>query len=509
MRFGTCVLAGAILAGCAVGPDFRQPESPKTESYTAAKMPEETVSAPVPSGDAQRFIAGREIPAQWWTLFHSEELDQLIRQSLQDSPTLAAAQATLRESQENLRARYGAALSPSVDAGLSATRESISGAAFGPGGKPNLFNLYNASVKVSYALDLFGGARRELESLRSQVDYERFQLEGAYLTLTANIVTTAVKEASLRAQIRATRDIVAVQEKQLEVVKNQFELGAVSRSDVLAQQTQVAQTRATVPPLEKELAQARHQLAVLAGKLPSEATLPEFELDRLQLPQELPLSLPSSLVRQRPDIRASEELLHQANAQIGVATANMFPQFTLTGSYGVESNKSRDLFSSGAPSVWNLGAALTQPLFHGGELKAKRRAAIAAHDQVAAQYRETVLLAFQNVADVLRALDADARALNAQAEAETAAREALELAQEQFNVGAVSYLSLLNAERQHQQARIGLVQAQATRYADTAALFQSLGGGWWNRTPETGAEPTAASGGSPAPNGPTQPTEKF
>ena len=502
-------MAGTLLAACAVGPDFHQPTTPDTKSYTSAALPQETAATPGTGGAAQRFVSEQNIPAQWWTLFRSEALDQLIRQALQDSPTLAAAQATLHESQENLRAQYGAALSPGVDAGVSATRERISGAAFGPGGKPSLFNLYNASVRVSYALDLFGGARRELESLRSQVDYQQFQLEGAYLTLTANIVTTAVKEASLRAQIKATQDIVALQENQLEVVQNQFELGAVSRSDVLAQQVQVAQTRATLPPLEKELSVTRHQLAVLAGKLPSETALPEFGLDDLQLPQELPLSLPSSLVRQRPDIRASEALLHQASAQVGVATANMYPQFTLSGSYGVESNKSRDLFSGSAPSVWNLGAGLVQPLFRGGELRAKRRAAVAAYDQAAALYRETVLQAFQNVADVLRALDTDARALKAQSDAETAARDALELAREQFQLGAVSYLSLLNAEREHQQALVSLVQAQATRYADTAALFQALGGGWWNRSGKTGAEATAVTDKSRPDDNSKNSTEKF
>ncbi|MHB8533935.1 MAG: efflux transporter outer membrane subunit [Sulfuricaulis sp.] len=484
--------AGTVLTGCAVGPDYHQPEAPKTDSYTAGTMPENTASAPVPAGEAQRFVSGRDIPAQWWTLFHSKDLDGLIRQALQDSPTLAAAEATLRASQENLRAQYGAALSPSVDAGLSASRQRISGAAFGPNGRASQFNLYNASVKVSYAFDLAGGARREFESLRSAVDYQRFQLEGAYLTLTANIVTTAVKEASLRAQIKATQEIAAVQDKQLEVVESQFQLGAVSRSDVLAQKTLAAQTRATLPPLEKDLDLTRHQLAVLAGKLPSEATLPEFRLDQMQLPQELPVSVPSALARQRPDIRASEALLHQANAQIGVATANMYPQLTLSGAYGVESGKSHDLFSSGAPIVWNLGASLLQPLFHGGELSARRRAAVAVHDQAVAQYRETVLLAFQNVADVLRALDADARALEAQATAENAARDARELAQEQFNLGAISYLSLLNAERQHQQALIGLIQTQATRYADTAALFQALGGGWWNPDGKPEAETAIA-----------------
>ncbi len=482
------IVVGAALSGCAVGPDYHPPEAPNTKSYTAVALPGETTATSGTGGAAQRFISGQEIPAQWWMLFHSEPLDQLIRQALQDSPTLAAAQATLREAQENLRAQYGAALSPSVDASLSGSRQRTASAAQGqPGGNTNLFNLYNASVNVSYSLDLFGGARRELELLQSQVDYQRFQLEGAYLALSANIVTTAVKEASLRAQIQATQDILASQEKQLDLINSQFDLGAVSRSDVLAQQTQVANTRTFLPPLEKSLAQTRHLLAVLAGKLPSEAVLPEFRLVELQLPQELPVSLPSSLVRQRPDVRAAESLLHQASAQVGVATASMFPQLTLTGSYGVESNKSSNLFSSGTPAIWSIGAALLQPIFHGGELSAKRRAAIAAYDQAEAQYRQTVLQAFQNVADVLRALEADANALKAQVDAEAAAHDALDLTLKQFQLGAVSYLSLLNAERGYQQALVNLAQAQAARYADTAALFQALGGGWWNRTGDTTA----------------------
>jgi len=474
-------LAALTVSACAVGPDFHRPEAPTTTGYTETAMPPETAAVPGTGGGAQHFISGREIPGQWWTLFHSEPLDQLIRQALADSPTLAAAQATLREARENLRALTGGALVPNVDGTLSARRQQTTGAGFGqPGAQGNLFNLFDASVGVSYALDFFGGARRGLEALRSQVDYQRFQLEGAHLALTSNIVTTAVKEASLRAQIRAVQEIISAQEKQFGMVERQFQLGGASRSDVLAQRTQLAQTRASLPPLELELGQTRHRLAVLVGKLPSEAVLPEFNLDGIELPQDLPVSLPSSLVRQRPDVLASEALLHQSSAEIGVATANLFPQITLTGNYGSQSSKSGDLFSSGA-GVWSLGAGLLQPLLHGGELTAKRRAAIDAYDQASAQYRETVLLAFQNVADVLRALESDAAALQAQAEAEAAARDALELTQKQFEFGAVSYLVLLNAERQHQQTRINLVQAQAARFADTAALFQSLGGGWWNR----------------------------
>ena len=478
------VIVGVLLTGCAVGPNFRSSKAPSTNAYTATPLPEKTAAAPGIGGTAQCFVPGQDISAQWWTLFHSEALDQLIHLALTDSPTLEAAQATLRQAQENLRAQVGVVFFPKMDANFSAERERFSAAAFGQTGTTGTtFNLYNASVSVSYLLDIFGGGRRELESLQSQVDYQRFQLEGSYLTLTSNIVTAAVKEASLRSQIRATQEILTVQEKELDVVECQFQLGGVSRSDVLAQQTQVAQTRAMLPPLEKELSQTRHQLAVLAGMLPSEADLPEFELDSLQLPPELPVSLPSSLVRQRPDIAASEALLHAASAQIGVATANLYPQITLSGNYGSEALKIGDLFGTGS-SVWTLGLGLLQPVFRGGELTHKRRAAIAAYDQARAQYRETVLVAFQNVADALRILDADATTLKAQAEAEISARETLDLTQEQFRLGAVSYLSLLNAERQYQQTRISLVQAQAARFADTAALFQALGGGWWNRRPQ-------------------------
>jgi NodT family efflux transporter outer membrane factor (OMF) lipoprotein len=490
----SAAVAGLVIltiTACTVGPDFHRPEAPKTSTYTTKALPEKTAAAPVAGGDAQRLIFGQDIPAQWWAVFHSDALDRLIRQALADSPTLAAAQAALREARENVRAEIGAAFFPAIDANASTEREKFSGAAFGqPGSKGSLFNLYNASVKVSYALDIFGGARREVEALRSQVDYQRFQLEGAYLTLTSNIVTAAVKEASLRAQILTIQEILKVETEQLDLVERQFQLGAVSRSDILTQQTQLAQTRATLPPIEKDLAQTRHQLAVLVGRLPGEgAALPAFELDGMKLPPELPVSLPSSLVRQRPDIQASESLLHAASAQVGVATANLYPQITLTGSYGWEATKVGDLFQNGS-SIWSLAAGLLQPVFHGGELTAKRSAAVAAYDQAAAQYRQTVLQAFQNVADVLRALDADATTLKAQAEAEAAARATLDLTQKQFKLGAVSYLSLLNAERQYRQIKISLVQAQAARFADTAALFQALGGGWWNRSESDTAEMT-------------------
>src|SRR6266849_2149417 len=470
----------AFLSACAVGPDYRAPEAPAAGAYTERPQPERTEADAVRGGEAQRFEAGAEISADWWKPFGSAVLDELIRTALAGNPTLEAAQAALRQAEENLNAQY-AVLYPSVDASLGAKRQRITGVTFGnPAIPTNVFNLYNASVNVSYAIDVAGGARRELEALQAGIDFQRFQLEAAYLSLTANIATTAFREASLREQIRATREIAESQERQLQLVEKQFDLGAISRSDVLAQRAQLAQTRANLPPLEKALAQTRNQLAVLIGKFPGEAGLPELDLSAFQLPQDLPLSLPSDLLRHRPDIRAAEAILHQTNARIGVAQALMFPQLTLSGSYGVASTTTSKLFDPGNV-IWNIGASLLQPIFHAGQLQARKRGAEAAYDQAFAQYQQTVLGAFQNVADVLFALEFDAVALKAQADAEAAARESLDMTIKQLQFGSANYLALFNAQRQYEQAKIGLVQAQAARYADTAALFQALGGGWWQR----------------------------
>ena len=469
-------------SACAVGPDFHTPEAPAVQRYTPAPLPgatEATLPQGESQGEAQRFVEGGEIPAQWWTLFGSQKLEQLIRQALAQSPTLAAAQAALRQAEQIRRAESGSGL-PDLDAGLSVERRKFTGASFGqPGGPGGLFTLYNASVSVSYGLDPFGQVRRRVESSQAQIDYQRFLLEGSRLTLASNIVTTVIQECSLRERIKATAAMIAAQEEQLRLVRLRMELGGAIRSEVLAQQAQLAQTRSTLPPLEKELALTRHRLAVLAGRPPSEAAaLPEFELQELKLPLELPVSLPSELVRQRPDIRASEELLHQSSAEVGVATASLYPRLTITGDFGSQSSAPEKLFSAGT-GIWSIGAGVLQPVFRGGELRARRDAAVAAYSQAEALYRETVLNAFQNVADVLKSLEFDARALKAQAEAEQAALSSLEVALTQYRVGAVNHLTLLDAQRQHQQARIALAQAKAARFADSAALFQALGGGWW------------------------------
>ncbi|MHB8941884.1 MAG: efflux transporter outer membrane subunit [Desulfobacteria bacterium] len=481
-------LVAAALAGCAVGPDYRRPGPPAVASYTAEAPPAETAAAPGVGGMAQHFVAGGEIPVRWWELFHSEALDRWIREALANSPTLGSAEAALRQAQEVRRARFGD-LFPSVDGSVNASRQKPSGASFGQANlQINPFTLYNASVNVSYALDLFGKTRRELEALQAKVDYQGFQVEGAYLTLTSNVVTAAFQEASLRGQLQATRDILATQEELLALVEKRFELGGVAQTDVLAQRASLAQSRAALPPLEKRLAQTRHLLAVLAGRFPGDtADLPDFDMKDFQLPEELPVSLPSSLARQRPDIRSAEELLHAASAAVGVATANLYPQVTLSGQYGTTATRIGDLFGPGS-TVWGFGAGLLQPIFHGGALEASRRAEVAGFDQAAARYRETVLQAFRDVADVLRALEYDAMTLKAQSEAETAARDTLDIATKQVRLGATSYISLLDAQRQYHLARILRVQAQASRFADTAALFQALGGGWWNReNPSAGA----------------------
>jgi len=479
--FSLAVLAGAAVSACAVGPDFHAPAPPATTHYTRAPEPTGTVSAPGASGTAQTFSAERDIPEDWWTLFHSSALDQLMRQALTDSPTVQAAQATLLTAAETWKAQRGGLLLPAVDATGSATRESVPGAAFGEPQVPNIiFNLFDASVGVTYRLDLFGASRRQLEALRAQASYQRWEFEAARLTLADNVVTTAVNIASLHAQIAALADIIASERDQLKVVQRQFDAGAASRSDVLAQQTQVADNEAQLPALEKQLAQAQHRLAVLAGRTPDDTSVPDFTLEQLTLPAELPLSVPAKLVRQRPDVQAAEALLHVSTAQLGVATANLYPQLNLTGSIGSETVQASDLFKTGT-AAWNIGGSLTQPLFHGGELRGLKRAARADLDRATAEYRQAVLAALQDVADTLRALDADARTLRADLITETDAQDTLNMTKLQYKLGGVSYLQLLNAERVYLQARQNRVQAEAARYADTAALFQALGGGWWNR----------------------------
>ena len=466
------------LAGCTVGPDFVRPELAADADYTQQAFTRTALADIATGGAAQRLIAGMDIPGQWWTLFRSPELNALVEEALRANPDVSAAQAALRQANELVYADQ-ASLFPSVGANLSKTREKVSGASTGAASAP-ILTLSSASLNVSYAPDVFGGTRRQIESSTAQAQYQRFALEATYLTLSTNVVNTAVNLASLRDQIAATGQIVQLQSDQLDLLQAQRRLGAIADTDVLTQQTALAQTRATLAPLQKQLAQTRNQLMAYLGRFPNQDKGERFNLVSLHLPQELPVSLPSALVSQRPDVRAAEAQLHEASANIGVAVANQLPQFSITGSLGSTVASGSTLFSAGS-GVWSLAGAIAQPLFDAGALEHRKRAAVAAYDQSAAQYRGTVITAFQDVANVLRALEADAEALKQQVAAERSAQASLALVQAQYRLGAVAYINLLTAQQTYQNTVLTRVQAQAVRYSDSAALFQALGGGWWNR----------------------------
>src|SRR5215470_18310844 len=409
------------LAACASEP-VSPPAVPSTESYTQTPVATTTASADVHGGQAQRLAPGKDIPAEWWTLFRSPAVDRLVRASLEGSPTLVRASARLRQAEENYGARAGTQY-PRVDAKLSANRVDVQPQSLGVQALPvpTPLNLYLASVSVSYTLDIFGSTRRELDALRAETDFQRYELEAAKLMLAGNVVTAAIREASLREQIALTEEMIALQARSLGIAERLEQIGGAAKADVVAQRLELAQTRAALPELQRQLDQVRHRIAVYTGKPPSAAGIPEFRLSELQLPPELPLSLPSELARQRPDIRAAEALLRQAAARVGVATANLYPQITLSANAGSLASSGGDLLSGGT-GFYLLGASLAQPLFHGDELRSKRRSAVAAYEQAAAAYREAVLLGFQNVADALRALETDAVKLSERSDAAAQAR---------------------------------------------------------------------------------------
>ncbi|MBS0549280.1 MAG: efflux transporter outer membrane subunit [Proteobacteria bacterium] len=470
----------ALIAGCSAGPDFKQPDKPKEQGYTPETLDTQTAGAPgVHGGAAQTIEPGRDIPGDWWTLFRSQELSALVEEAMRGNPDIDAAQASLRQANELLYSQQGA-LFPTISAKGSAVNQRVNGAQSGIDSPAVQFGVTSASLNIAYSPDLFGGVRRQVEAQGAQADYQRFQLEATYLTLTSNVVVAAVNLASLRAQIAATQQVIRLQTDALNLVQTQFNLGGAAQSDVLQQQANLRATQATLPPLQKALAQQRNGLMRLLGRSPTEDAGQGLRLDTLHLPEELPLSLPSQLVDQRPDVRSAVAQLHTASANIGVAVSAQMPQFNITGALGFTSLGFQTMFSP-ASTVWNLGISLAQTLFDGGQLDHNRKAAIAAYDKAAAQYRGTVLSAFQDVANALRAIQADADGLRAAVAAEQTAAASLNLSQQQYQFGAVNYLALLQAQQTYQNAVLSRVKAQATRYSDTAALFQALGGGWWNR----------------------------
>jgi NodT family efflux transporter outer membrane factor (OMF) lipoprotein len=472
------LLCVAPLAGCAVGPDFKTPAAPKVEHYEEQAPPEQVGAGAAAAGatGSQRLVEGGPIASEWWRRYQSADLDALVASAFAANPTVLAAQATLREAHESTAATRGAYF-PQASAGFSAARQRnpvevlsptlTSGAA--------VFNLYTPQVTVSYVPDVFGANRRLVESAAAQEEAARQELAATYLTLAGNVVTAAVQEAGLSAQLAATDRVISVEREALEILKRQYQLGAVAEADVLAQAATLAALETARPALDKQLAQQRHALAVLTGRLPSDPPAVQFRLDDLKLPAEIPLGVPSELVRRRPDVRAAEAQLHAATAQVGVATANLLPQITLTAGAGSTATEMASLFTAGT-GFWTVGASLSQTLFAGGTLVHRRRAAVAALDAAGDQYRAAVLTAFQNVADALRAVEADAAAEEAARRAAQAAEESLGIARHMLELGAVSYLALVLAEQSYQQNVLALVQAQTNRLLDTAALFQALGG---------------------------------
>jgi NodT family efflux transporter outer membrane factor (OMF) lipoprotein len=497
----SAVTSAALVLGCAVGPRYQKPEAPAGAGYSPATMPEKSASADVHGGEVQHYIVGRDIPFEWWELLQSPALDSLIKRAFRVNSSIAAAQAALRQAQELVYAQQGFFF-PTVEAALQAERHKISGntnssetigvqgnglnklpEVENPNGSPHnlssYYTFYTAELTVGFVPDVLGGNRRQVESLAAQTDAQRFALEATYITLASNLVAAAIQEASLRAQIRATQRIIEVAEKSLRILRDQFRLGFAMRIDVAAQEAALARARTTLPPLQKQLEQTRDLIRTLAGKLPNDEEQ-SVELDALQLPPEVPLSLPGKIIEQRPDVRAAEAQLHAANAQVGVAWAAMLPQFSITGQYGGNATQVSQMFSSGGP-FWSLYGAVNQPIFQGGTLLHQERAAKQVLKQAAAQYRSTVIAAYQNIADTLHVSLSDADALAADVEAENSAKVTYDLTRRQMEKGYVNTLTLLSAETAYQQTLLTRVQAQATRYGDTVALFQALGGGWWNR----------------------------
>jgi NodT family efflux transporter outer membrane factor (OMF) lipoprotein len=480
-------LGALVVGGCAAGPDFTTPAPPSVSGYVASPLAATAAVPGIAAGSAQQFVKDADLPGDWWTLFHSQALNDLVAQALKANPDLKAAQAALRQAHETTLAQRGAFF-PSVTAGFSANRFRQSGAlAPTPATNALQYSLFTPQVSVSYAPDVFGLTRRTVEGARAQEQASRFQMLAADLTLTTNVANAAIQDAAINAQIEATRQLVDINAKMIEILRLQASKGYAGGLDLAAQESQLAQARAALPPLLKQSAQQQDLIAALTGRFPAEAPRSRFTLESLTLPTDLPLSLPSVLVTQRPDVRQAQANLHAASAAIGVAEANRLPNFLLTGDAGSSALTIGRVFHSGT-GFWDLGAAITAPIFQGGALLHQERAAKAAYQQSAEQYRSTVLTAVQNVADTLAAIEQDAQGLKAAAAAAEAAQRTLELSQRQYRAGYAGYLALLSAEQGYQQARIGLVQAQAARFADTVALYQALGGGWWRRPDLSGAD---------------------
>jgi len=482
-RVVSSLVTAALLTSCAVGPDFHEPAPPETERYTAEPTVLRTASTDAGNGQSQHFEPGRDLRADWWTLLRSPALNALMRQALANNPNLQSTIASLRAAKEAVYAQQ-AKFFPLVGYDFNPTRQQSAAVLSPPlstGVSPQTFNLYTNQVQVSYTFDVWGLNRRTVESLQALADTQGFQVEAAYLTLTSSLAGAAITEASLRGQIDATNTIIALNRKMLDILRQQFNTGYASRNDVALQEAALAQEEATLPPLRKALQQNRDLIAALTGAYAGAQEPREtFKLDGLQLPTDLPVSLPSQLIEQRPDIRAAQEQLHAAGAQVGVATANMLPTFAINGNLGAMNTALGGLLLP-ANAFWLVGGNATQTLFDAGNLLHTLRGAQGTYEAAGWAYRNTVVGAVQNVADSLRAIQNDADALKAARDFERAAKISYDLAQQQMQTGYANILVLLTAQQTYLQAVIQVVQARAARLSDTVALYQALGGGWWNR----------------------------
>ncbi len=476
----TAVGIVTLLTSCAVGPDFLHPAAPETDRYTKEKLAPVTSSTDAPTGRAQRFVEGRDLVQEWWRLFKSPALNSLIERALNNNPNLQSAIATLRAATQAVYAQEGHFF-PFVDASFNPTYNQTSSVlAPIPANNTLVYGLHTAQLQVNYTLDVWGLNRRTVESLQAQADNQRFQVEAAYLTLVSNIAVAAINEASLRAQIEATVQIIDINTKMLDILKRQFNTGYANRNDVALQEAALAQEQATLPPLRKALQQNRDLLTALAGAYPSDEPHETFRLDALHLPTDLPVNVPSKLIEQRPDVRGAEEQLHSASAQIGVATANVLPNFTISGAGGYAGTSLANLISP-TNAFFTLAGNATQTLFDGGALLHQLQEANDTYNAAAWSYKSTVVGAVQNVADSLRAIQNDADALKAARDFERASKISFDLARQQMETGYANILILLTAQQTYLQALIQVVQARQARLADTVALYQALGGGWWNR----------------------------
>ena len=463
-----------LLAGCSAGPDFVRPEPPKSSGYSSGVKKKGLESGSSSLGDTQTVTMG-EVSSLWWEEFSSPKLNDMITQALVKSPTLEAAKATLLQAEYLYKAKGGSTIYPRIDASAGAQRQETNGSKNGQVGGENTFNLLNASVSAGYTFDISGSNQRQLESLAAKAGYLGFQLEGARLTLAADIATTAIHQAQLSEQITILEKVLAVRLEQLAITRERLRLGSASPQELLAMQALVEQTRAGIPTLRNQLDQTTHLLALLSGQTPDTASLPSFALQEFTLPLSLPLRVPSELVRVRPDIQASEALMRAANADYGAAVAKSFPQITLSATLGSQALTAASLFGSGS-LVWGVAGQLVQPIFNKG-LGPERDAAKAGFDAVSANYKQTVLKGLREVADVLTALDNNKQILSGYTGADAAAQEQLTITGNRYKLGSASYLELLQAQSEAEQYQLELIASQARRLSDSVAFYQAMGGG--------------------------------